>query len=328
MLALRSQDNQLFLDRNADEPMPGPGTALLAMRLTMIDPTDLAIARRDTSFEGIIGRRAVASVRSLGEGVRSELASARVVPEIDLADPTSDLAKRGLAAHDPSRRILGLRSQQGMLAELATLPGHALTPVPDAVSDKQAVFAAPVADAIHAARLLRLDTKSFVSVIGDSLESLLTAQVMARHNHSVRLVAVREDRLELCERWGVRRRHLDEAGRRADQDVIVASADHPEHIQAGIEMLRPRGTLLLLAGVLPTPGRRASQTRLDASGLIEHELTVRAARNGTVRVGLQAIADGSVDLQGLISHQFTLADAMAAVRAAADPDALAVVVKP
>ena len=106
-------------------------------------------------------------------------------------------------------------------------PGRNLCAVPEGIDDEHALLAGVLGAAIHIARIEPVENKTFVSVIGSGLDALLAAQVMSRANASVRLLTTNAHRLELCTRWGVRHRHLDHAGRRADQDIVIHTADEP-----------------------------------------------------------------------------------------------------
>jgi len=334
--AARYDGQHVILDGQAPDPSPAADESVVRVLLASPDATDLATVRGKTGHVGTLGRRFVGIVLKTSSDTHAQPAKGtRVVAEINLPDAASELARRGLGRHDPDRRVLGLKGADGCLAERVAIPSRALVEVPDDLTDDQALFAVPVGDAVHTARLLRLDSKSYVTIIGESVESLLTAQVMARENHSVRLLARDPAHLDLCERWGVRRRHTDEAGRRHDQDVVLVSDATPESVDLALGLVRPRGTIVLRSAVLQRPGQAPQPFEpttdepcpgLDLRDAIDREITLIGARCGPVRVGLQTLTQGTVDLGGLISARFGLDDAVSALRAAGEPDSLAVVV--
>jgi len=332
--AVRYDGQHVVLDDSAPDPTPSEGDSLVAVSLAMPDATDVATARGETGFEGVLSRRFVGTVKDPGSDETHRLKQGtRVVAEVNLPDAASDLARRGLGRHDPERRVLGLHEAEGVLAERVAIPARALVEVPHELTDEQALFAVPVGDAVHTARLLRLDSKSYVTVVGESLEALLMAQVMARENHSVRLLARDPERLELCERWGVRRRHTDEAGRRQDQDVVVVADATAETVSLALGMVRPRGTVVLRRAVLGVPGQEHGELGdgegggVDLRDAIDREISMIGARCGPVRVGVQTIAGGGVDLSGLISERFRMDDAVSAVRCVGEGDTLAAAVE-
>lgn len=322
MRAAAIRDGAIVLDAQYPDPRAEPGTALVRVRRVLITETDLAVARGLLPHTGVLGQAFAGEVeRVVGPDPRG-LAGRTVVASPDLPDPSSELARRGLGPHDPERAVLGVRGRDGCLADLVALPSSALVPVPDGIDPDRAVFALPLARALHAAQIVRIPGKTFVTVIGDNLRALLAAQVLARLNASVRLLGLMPDRLDRCARWGVKHRHRDEAGRWADQDVVIDSQRDPDSFALACAMTRPRGTIVLLG---ETP-RAEKPSASDLAPVIERELTVVGARCGSLGEGVEALRSGSVDLDGLITRRFRLEESRDALRAAADPASIAVIV--
>ena len=92
------------------------------------------------------------------------------------------------------------------------LPLRNLVEAPKAVQDDAAVFAVPLSLAAHVVQLVRIEGKPYVTILGDSVAALLSAQVMARLNASVRLLGSRSEKFAPCERWGIKHRHVSEGG--------------------------------------------------------------------------------------------------------------------
>lgn len=322
MLAARIQSGSLVVDPSYPEPTPEQGTALVRVQRALITETDIAVARGEIPHTGVLGQAFAGMVeRVVGDDPRG-LAGQLVVASPDLPDPSSELARRGLGAHDPERAILGIRGTDGGLANLVAVPTNVLVPVPETIDADRAVFALPLARALHAAQIVRIPGKTYVTVLGDNLRALLAAQVLAKLNASVRLLGTMPDRLDRCARWNVRHRHRDEAGLWGDQDVVIDTARDAETFRVACGMVRPRGTILLL-GETPTGDGRAT---CDLAPVIERELTVVGARCGSLGEGVEMLRSGSVDLDGLISKRFRLAEADKAIRSAADPATIAVIV--
>lgn len=334
MRAIVRRDNAVYLDRQAAEPQPAPGEALIRPRLCGVGPVDLAAARGDVPFTGVLGHQFVGVVqrvspRSGPAAARdAEWVGRRVVGEINIADPSSELARRGLSRHAPDRRVLGLVQKDGCFADAFTLPIDNLAAVPESVPDERAVFAEPLSAAIHASQIVRLEGKQFVTVLGDNLSALLCAQVMARLNHSVRLLGKRPERFGLAERWGVKHRHMDDVGRRADQDVVVDCTGDAEGVELALALVRPRGKVVLKAEPMPLPGLPVPRGRgADLTPVILNEIEVVGARCGRIADAVAMLASGAVDLTGLVSKRVRLDDGVAALRAAAEDAAIKVVIE-
>ncbi len=325
MQAVRIRLNEVYLDANASEPSPKEGDAVVRTTHVLLRRSDLANCRGAFGFKGIIGSHFLGVVESV-QGIDGHpLIGRRVVGNPNIADTASEFAKRGLAMHDPARQILGLVERGGCLCERFAIPAGNLAEVPETILDDHAILANPLSAAIHAGQLVHIEGKPYVSVLGDDLSALLAAQVMTQLNASVRLLTTNADRLELCARWGIKHRHLDEVGRRRDQDVVLDTTQDAKSLECALLMVRPRGTIVLSADPIPTPSMHNDS--IDWSPVVANELRVLGARCGSVGEGLSMMSSGRIDLSGLITKRFKLADSIAAIRAAAEPDQLGVVIE-
>jgi threonine dehydrogenase-like Zn-dependent dehydrogenase len=212
-------------------------------------------------------------------------------------------------------------SAPGCLAERFTVPLRNLHELPREVGDDQAVLAVPLAAAIHAAHRVRLEGKPYVTVLGDGVSALLAGQVMVKLNASVRVLGTAPDKYGLCEKWGIKHRHLAEVGRRADQDIVVDCAGTPGSLALAMQLARPRAKIVLCAP--PPPGPQPA-----LAPAVEHELEIIGAGAGSVPDALAALARAEVDVLPLITRRARLADAPGILVAAAAPDQIEVVLDP
>lgn len=320
MHAVRSKEGEVWLDAEAPKPAPAEGEVLVRTLLCAVDEHDLRAVRAEPAFEGVIGHRCVGVVESPAHA----LAGKRVVCEVHLPAPGSEIARRGLPGHDPDRRMLGLRGADGCLAERFTVPESALIEVPGGVEDDAAVMAVALASAWRAARVVDFATKPYATVLGDGPEALLTAQLMARRNASVRVLGTDPARFERCERWGIKHRHIDEPGRRNDQDVVIDWTRDPASLETAAGMVRPRGSIVLAEGPLPLRARGGT----DLLAIVEHEARVVGSRCARVAEALPLLSEPGLDLAGLITARHPMSDAVGALRAVGGAGQLAVVVEP
>ncbi|MEX0875856.1 MAG: alcohol dehydrogenase catalytic domain-containing protein [Phycisphaerales bacterium] len=321
MLAVRRSKNEVYLDRDAPTPEPKPGLALIRPTRVLIGPADTAVCRGEIDFSGVMGHQFVGVVEACDD---QAWVGKRVVGNINIADPASPLARRGLANHDPGRAILGLRGRDGCLAERFVLETRNLSPVPNEIDDDRAVFAWALAGAIHASQIVHMEGKPYITVLGEGLAGLLCGQVMTRLNASVRLLGTQSQRLELCAKWGIRHRHLDDAGRRQDQDVVIDTTMHPGSLADAMGMVRPMGTIVLASGPIPVLGRAEP---LNYAPIAANELRIVGARCGNIGEAIEAMGTGDIDLSGLITRRFRFEEAVNALRTAQDEDQIGVVVQ-
>ncbi|MEL6328455.1 MAG: alcohol dehydrogenase catalytic domain-containing protein [Planctomycetota bacterium] len=324
-------------------PSPRDDQALVRPTLLAVDPADLALLQSDDDFDGVVGHRFVGVVETHPDG---EFVGRRVVADPAFVPSDSPLARRGLAHHAPERELLGLRGRDGVFAERVAIETSHLIPVPDAIDDDAAVFALPLAAAVHASRVVRLEGKSFVTVLGDNLSALLCAQVMTALNATVRLLGSDPARMAVAEKWGIRNRPVEEVGLRADQDVVIDCTGARESVALAMGLARPRGKVVLRTPATPLPRPIDEPTRNagdflrsmtpgdpplggpDLTVAIRKELELVGARHASIADGVEALASGEIRLSGLITKRAKFEDAVSAFRAAGYPDQLQVVIEP
>src|ERR1041384_6857028 len=135
MKALVINSSGLHL-QDVEPPPLAKGECRVAVRLTGICRTDLELAKGYMSFSGIPGHEFVGTV---SEG-HERLIGRRVVGEINAACGRCDLCRSGMGRHCAERTVLGIYKRPGAFAQSLSLPAGNLLPVPDNVSDEEAVF--------------------------------------------------------------------------------------------------------------------------------------------------------------------------------------------
>lgn len=314
MRAFRLTRNGGMLDTRAQAPQPANGEAL-------VRPTRVLVVAADTPAPGeftenrVPGSHFVGLVESLALDAsthdKTQWVGRRVVASPILACAECDLCLRGLGEHCRTRRFIG-RDIDGCFAEAMTLPLRNLVEVPDSVEDDVAVFANLVAVALRAVAQVRPST--LVTIVGDDALALICAQFVAAQGERGRLLGFRPSRYLLCEKWGVKHRHGGEPGRRQDQDAVIDCVGSPESTALALGLIRPRGTLIIAAG-----------PRAPFLTIVRDELTVVGVSTGSVNEAVSSLSRGLADVSSLITRRFSLDHADEALRAAADPDHVAIV---
>ncbi|MEL7482975.1 MAG: alcohol dehydrogenase catalytic domain-containing protein [Planctomycetota bacterium] len=321
------------LDAGYAVPSVADGAALVRVLCVGLGGLDLAAVAGRIAHTGVLGHEIVGRVEACPADPSLEGEVVAIDPELPCG--SCDRCQSGMPKHCRSMRRLGFGSTDGGLAELIAVPRRNLVRVPGGVETELAVLAQPVADAVHVSRLVPVERKTYVTVIGDGASALLIAQILAARNASVRLLGARPDRFGLCERWRIRHRDIREAGLRADQDVVVACFDAEpteadlcgaEAAERALGMLRPRGTLVVSGPAVPIEG-----VGLDLSGgaeaVVAGELRVVGSRRGMIAEGVGAIASGAVDLGPLVTARSKLDEGVGLLRTAADPSQLRTLVR-
>jgi len=334
--AIIAETQRVRLDPGAPTPRAGPGEAIVRPLWMGVSAFDSAIAHTPALLRDaaplILGHEFVGKVESVSPAesdpdpaaIRARWVGARVVASPIISCAACDLCRAGLASHCRNRRVLGVHGWGGCFAQRLAVPVRNLVPVPATLDVQLAALAAPLGAAIHAAQIARVEGKTYITILGDSPDALLAAQVMARLNASVRLLGTRPERYGLCERWGIKHRAQSEVGRRADQDVVVDCTASAAGVSLAMELVRPRGKVVLLSplGLAGDSGAHAAGHSLAEpilASIIEHELQVLGARGGSLADALTLLARGEIDVLPLITARKRLSDGPAALLLANDP---------
>ncbi|MEM6315157.1 MAG: alcohol dehydrogenase catalytic domain-containing protein [Planctomycetota bacterium] len=291
------------------------GEALLAVRQAGVCATDLELAKGYMNFAGVLGHEFVATVESAPDG---KLVGKRVVGEINCVCGTCDLCQRGLRSHCRNRSVLGILNRDGCFADYVRLPTENLHVLPESVDDDAAVFVEPLAAAVQITKQIRLDEKTWVTVLGDGRLGLLVAQVIRNTGAPVRLLGRHERKLALAERWQVRARNVADVKPRSDQDVVVDCTGSAAGLELALELCRPRGTVVLKSTV-------ADPKPMNLAKAVVDEITIVGSRCGPFRDAIATLADGSVDVASLIHKRMKLDNAVEALELAGKPGVLKVI---
>ena len=325
MLALTFDGNQPRLDPSRDAPVPVAGDALIRPTRMGICATDLELCKGYMDFTGVLGHEFVGVVESVADRKDNKWVGKRVVGSINCVCGKCDMCKAGLREHCRDRTVLGIAGRDGCFAERFTLPVWNLIEVPDNVDDDHAVFTEPLAAAYQIVRQLTVEGRPYITVLGDGRLGLLCAQVMSQLNATVRCIGNHTEKLQLCEKWGVKHRLLKDVGLRNDQDIVVDCTGSPTGFTTAINMVRPRGTIVMKTTV--APGSMGRDT-LDLAPLVINEINLIGSRCGPFTEALSALSSESVDVLSLISRRAKLADGVEALKTAAKADVIKVLLEP
>src|SRR5262245_3963634 len=335
MHALRYENHHLSL---ADVPRPlADGEALVRVKLSGICNTDLEIARGYAGFEGTLGHEFVGVIEEVSEARGSAEASledmpsltgglltpgTRVVGEINAGCGVCDLCRSGDSRHCPSRTVLGIVGRDGAHAEFLKLPCINLLPVPDEISDESAVFTEPLAAACGILERAPVTKSARVAVVGDGKLGLLCAQVLGTAGASVTLIGKHENKLAIAKRRGLETSLVTQARQRAGEfDVVVEASGAAAGFQLALDLLRPRGVLVLKSTF-------HGAMEINSARIVVDEISVIGSRCGRFSPALDLLRRKVVEVESLISEEFKLADGLRAMERAAEPGVMKVLLRP
>ncbi len=316
MLALVLADSPTMV---ADHPEPtrARGEAIVRVRTTGVCDTDLQLARGYMGFRGVPGHEVV------GEVIASDDArwiGKRVVADINAGcGACADCTERD-GHHCATRTVLGILGRSGAFAERFAIPERCLVAVPDSLSDDRAVFAEPLAAALHV-----LDEASAISarraiVLGDGKLAQLIARALASAGLATAMVGHHDAKLALARSVGVDG-YLEDAIPAAlgGADLVVEATGSERGLARALALVRPRGTVVMKTTV-------ASPLTVDLAPVVIHEVKIVGSRCGDMRRAIAALAEGTIDPLPLIEARYPLARADEALTHAGRRGALKILV--
>jgi threonine dehydrogenase-like Zn-dependent dehydrogenase len=339
MKALRYENQKLSV---SDVARPDDaGEALVRVTLSGICNTDVEITRGYAGFAGTIGHEFVGVIESLPETGAVARPSGRapeetgpsltvgllkpgqrVVGEINAGCGSCELCRAGDPRHCEKRTVLGIVGRDGAHAEFLKLPLANLLPVPDEVSDQQAVFTEPLSAACGILERVRITGQTRVAVIGDGKLGLLCAQVLSTTKAPVTLFGKHLNKLQIAGRRGIETVTIDKAKMRTREfDVVVEASGSATGFDLALNLLRPRGTLVLKSTF-------HGATDLDAARIVVDEISVVGSRCGRFAPALELLKTNAVDVESLISEEHSLADGLGAMTRASEPGVLKILLRP
>jgi threonine dehydrogenase-like Zn-dependent dehydrogenase len=316
MRALRF-DTSLAYDPGHPEPALSDGDTLIAVQLAGICSTDLEICRGYMGFTGILGHEFVGEVLASPD---CALVGKRVCGEINRVCGHCDLCRAGLPTHCRNRSVLGILKHNGAFADLVRLPAANLHVLPDAVDNEQAVFVEPLAAAFQILKQITPTDRQQVTVLGDGRLGLLVAQVLRTTPALVRLIGKHPEKLALCAKWSIHTQPLAEVSPRHDQDVVVDCTGSAAGFELALNLVRPRGTIVLKSTV-------AAGKALNLAPLVIDEVTVVGSRCGPFPDAIEALRLRQIDVKSLIHRRMRLEESVEAMALAGRPGVLKILIE-
>lgn len=257
----------------------------------------------------VMGHEASGEIAAVGAKVTDWKVGQRVAFDSMLFCGECDSCQDGRTNLCPERRVIGVSCddyrQDGAFAEFVCLPARCLFAIPESMSYEEAAFGEPVAVALHAVRQVNITGGETVLVIGAGLIGLLVLQALkAAGAARVFVTDLDKARLELGKKlgaddaWTPDTTHQDimDATDGKGADVVMEVVGIEPTIQQAIQCVRN-------GGAVGCVGNLAPQVQLPLQQIVTREITLfgSCASSGEYADALAAVADGSIQVQPLIS---------------------------
>ena len=318
------------------EPIPDADEAVVAVAYGGVCGSDLHYWRHGAAGASILREPLVlghelsgtvvrAAADGSGPAVGTPVAVHPLTPRGDGVTPWPEERPNLAPASTYLGSAMHLPHTQGGFAERVALPTRMLFPLPAGLDLRTAVLAEPAAVAWHAVGQAGDIAGRRVAVIGSGPIGLLAVAV-ALHHGAAEVIATDLHELprSLAEARGARALDARDEAAIAElhADVVIESSGTVPGLASAIAAARRGGTVVLL-GLQAAGGVTA-----PLATAITRELTL----TGSFRFGgefvdvVQALADGSLDVDGIVTHVVPAGDAVTAFATAADSSASSKVV--
>lgn len=304
-----------FID-NYPRPKPKPDEALIRLTLAGICNTDLEITKGYMNFKGVLGHEFVGVVEECSQ---KELVGKRIVGEINCSCGRCEYCQRGLKNHCPNRSVLGIYNRDGAFSEYLTLPIENLHPLPDMVSDEEAVFVEPLAAGYRILEQVEISQDDEVLVLGDGKLGLLVAQVIRLTGCHLKAVGKYESKLAILKKKGIETILSAEANN-IKSDIVIDCTGTSAGFEMARHIVKPMGKIILKSTI-------AGEQEINLSSLVVDEITLIGSRCGTFTSAIRLLQNKQVEVKALISSIYSLEEGLTAFTEASSKEVLKVLLK-
>jgi L-iditol 2-dehydrogenase len=330
-VSVLTQPGQLSLQERP-VPAPGPGQVLVAVRSVGVCGSDVHYYQHGRIGDFVVrsplvlGHEASGHIVAVGDGVDPGRQGARVAIEPGTACGHCAQCKAGRYNLCPDMVFFATPPVDGALAEYVSVRSDLAFDLPDEVSDDAAALLEPLSVGIWATGKAAITAGSSVLIAGAGPIGLVAAQVArVRGATTIAVTDIAPHRLAAAARNGATLTldARDGQGPAQDFDAFLDCSGAPSAISAGLRTLRPAGHAVLVGmgpDEVPLPLGLLQQRELTITG------TFRYANTWPTAIALAA--SGAVDLDGLVTGRFGLAEAAAALDSTGTDGAIKSVIEP
>jgi 2-desacetyl-2-hydroxyethyl bacteriochlorophyllide A dehydrogenase len=313
------------------EPTTGREDVVVRIRATGICGTDVSIfsGKVPVDYPLVLGHEMVGTL----EDPTPELApGTRVVVDPNVFCGTCYQCLKGQENVCARAELMG-RDRDGALSDLLAVPAHNIYPIPEEIDDRNAPLLQVLTTCLHAQRQTQLFPQDSVVVLGLGVSGLLHLQLArARGAHPIIGITRSESKRSLAARLGADlvidpsdpalKEQVAEATQGQGPDLVVECVGKIETLAHAIDLVRVGGRIIVFGTITEDAGE------LPFYQLYYKELSLanpRAAKPEDFPASIRLVATGSVELDPLISHTFSLESAEEAIVTSSESSSLKVI---
>lgn len=316
-----------------DRPMPepGPGQAVIRVEAVGVCGSDVAYYRYGkigpfvVHGDFVLGHEVSGQIVSVGEGVTNVRAGDRVAVEPGTPDRSCAQCRAGRYHLCPNLEFLATPPYDGALLQYLLMDARCYFPIPDSMSYEDGALIEPLSVGLWGCQRASLRPGDDVLVTGAGPVGLLAAEsARALGAGSVTLTDVSEYRLGVAAAHGFA---TEQSGATTDRtfDVLLECSGANGVLAAALERLHEAGRAAVI-GL-----SKAETVPLPLSVLNWKEITISMVNryNNTWPLGIALVSSGRINLDGLVTHEFSLAQTAAALEnTSTEPKSLKAMIYP
>jgi L-iditol 2-dehydrogenase len=321
-------------------PVIGSGEVLIQVHSCGICGTDLKkIHTGSHSAPRIFGHETVGTIAAVGAGVSSFAVGDRVVVFHHIPCGDCYYCRKKTFAQCPVYKKVGCTAGfepsgggfAGYVRVMDWIVQRGLIKIHDGIPFAQAIFVEPLNTCLKGVRSLNLAVDETVLVIGQGPIGIMLASLAKRSGAKVFTSDLYPERHAVAARFGldqpidasredvVKVVHAASEGRGADAVILAVGGN--SLIRTAMDAARPGGRVLLFAQT------QHGEAVIDPAAVCVDEKTLMGSYSASVDIqeeALQIVFDGygqGYDLTRLVSHRFSLSEAVEAIAVASEPKA-------
>jgi L-iditol 2-dehydrogenase len=326
-------------------PKIGAGELLIRVHTCGICGTDLKkISSGSHSAPRIFGHETSGVVAAAGQGVNQFKPGDRVVVFHHIPCGECYYCRHKTFAQCETYKKVGCTAgfepSGGGFAEYVRvmdwIVNHGTVRIPDGISFEQACFVEPVNTCMKGIETLQLIPGESVLVIGQGPIGIMLSTLAKRSGATVVTSDLYPQRLTISKRFGlengidasradtVKTVREQTEGRGADAAIVAVGGNGL--IRTAMDAVRPGGRVLLFAQTV------RGEATIDPAAICVDEKRLLGSYSASVELqkdSVRFVMSREMDLEGLISHRFSLSDSVEALKLAAhpQPDSMKIVIQ-
>lgn len=274
----------------------------------------------------ILGHEAAGQVIEVGSAVKDFKIGDRVYVDPQWVCDECEFCKSGNINLCENKQVLGTERWPGAFGEIIVVPAQSVFHLADHLNYIQGAMIEPLTVGVHVARRAKVQPGNAVAILGSgSIGGLLSGVCRTMGAESIVLADIRQHCMDAArERLGathdillpdpdVIERMASAAG--GNFDVVFIAADDPSLVNLGLQLLKKRGKLVLVALLNEAP------LTIQGYALIEKEIKIIGSlmsNHSDIQYAEKLVRDGLVDVEGIVTHHLSIDEAQKGMEIAKD----------